>query len=170
MFSSSLTILTTQVFQSSFLSILVMQFRPERFSFFIDRTWLGCLPALPGDGASLRLADRPCGTWYAVDATNLSPLDVIDDMHAHRCTSTIHINTRYWMWNYVKWCEMMWMHEDSMKTCLFQWRDPCDCFHCFEMRRQREARRPMSIYSRQCWPQSNTEGFEVCLDNIIPWE
>ena len=62
MFSSSLTILTTQVFQSSFLSILVMQFRPERFSFFIDRTWLGCLPALPGDGASLRLADRPCGT------------------------------------------------------------------------------------------------------------
>ena len=61
-------------------------------------------------------------------------------------------------------------HEDSMKTCLFQWRDPCDCFHCFEMRRQREARRPMSIYSRQCWPQSNTEGFEVCLDNIIPWE
>ena len=116
MFSSSLTILTTQVFQSSFLSILVMQFRPERFSFFIDRTWLGCLPALPGDGASLRLADRPCGTWYAVDATNLSPLDVIDDMHAHRCTSTIHINTRYWMWNYVKWCEMMWMHEDSMKT------------------------------------------------------
>ena len=62
MFSSSLTILTTHVFQSLFLSVLVMQFRSERFSFFIDRTWLGCLPALPGDGASLRLADRPCGT------------------------------------------------------------------------------------------------------------